>query len=148
VVGDVVRKPSAQPTILIIEDELDLLEALRIKLSREGYQALAVPDGPQALAALASEEVDLIILDAIIPPPDGYKICQILKADHSYRHIPIVMLSARGMDSDVAKGYAAGADYYITKPIKPAALVRKVRDILGERGAFNSNRRPLPESGR
>lgn len=131
-VGDIVPKPSSQSTILIVEDELDLLEALRIKMSREGYRALAVPNGSQALAALASEEVDLIILDAVIPPPDGYKVCQILKADHRYRHIPIIMLSAKGMDSDVAKGYAVGADYYITKPVKPAALVRKVRDILGE----------------
>lgn len=130
--GDAVPKSSSQPTILIVEDEPDLLEMLRIKMSREGYRALAVPGGPQALAALASEGVDLIILDAIIPPPDGYKICQILKADQRYRHIPIIMLSAKGMDSDVAKGYAAGADYYLTKPVKPAALVRKVRDILGK----------------
>lgn len=145
--GDDVSKPR-QPTVLIVEDELDLLEALRVKLSREGYRALAVPNGPQALAALASEEVDLIILDALIPPPDGYKICQILKADRRYQHIPIVMLSARGMDSDVARGYAAGADYYITKPIKPAALVRKVQEILGQGEAANSNRHPRPESGR
>jgi DNA-binding response OmpR family regulator len=132
VVGDIVPKPSSQSTILIVEDELDLLEALRVKISREGYRALAVPNGSEALAALASEEVDLIILDAVIPPPDGYKICQILKADDRYRHIPIIILSARGMDSDVAKGYAVGADYYITKPIKPALLLRKVRDLLGE----------------
>lgn len=127
---DIVPKPPSQPTILIVEDEPDLLEVLRIKMTREGYRALAASDGAHALAALASEEVDLIILDAIIPPPDGYKICQILKADQRYRHIPILMLSAKGMDSDVAKGYAAGADYYITKPIKPAALVRKIQDIL------------------
>ena len=119
-------------TILVIDDELDLVEMLRIKLGRAGYKVLTALNGSEAMNILAVEIPDMIILDVMIPPPDGYKVCRIIKASERYGKIPVVMLSARGMREDIAKGYEAGADYYIVKPIKLTALVRKVQEILSK----------------
>ncbi len=123
----------AVATILVVDDELDLVEMLRIKLGRAGYHVLTAINGSEALAALVTETPDLIILDAMIPPPDGYKVCRIVKSNRRYQNVPVLMLSAKGMKEDVVKGYEAGADYYITKPIKPTDLVRKIREILSKR---------------
>jgi len=117
-------------TILVIDDEIDLVEMLKIKLGRVGYKVLTALNGSEAMNILAVEIPDMIILDVMIPPPDGYKVCRIIKASERYGKIPVVMLSARGMKEDIAKGYEAGADYYIVKPIKLTALVRKIQEIL------------------
>ncbi len=119
-------------TILVIDDELDLVEMLRIKLGRAGYKVLTALNGSEAMNILAVEIPDMIILDVMIPPPDGYKVCRIIKASERYGKIPVVMLSARGMREDIAKGYEAGADYYIVKPIKLKALMRKIQEILSK----------------
>lgn len=119
-------------TILVVDDELDLVEMLKIKLKRAGYHVLTAVNGSEALATLATETPNLIILDAMLPPPDGYKVCRIIKSNQRYQNVPVLMLSAKGMREDVARGYEAGADYYITKPIKPTDLVKKIQGILNE----------------
>jgi two-component system alkaline phosphatase synthesis response regulator PhoP len=119
-------------TILVVDDELDLVEMLKIKLKRAGYHVLTAVNGSEALATLAAEIPNLIILDAMLPPPDGYKVCRIIKSNQRYQNVPVLMLSAKGMREDVARGYEAGADYYITKPIKPTDLVKKIQGILNK----------------
>ncbi|MGQ9625548.1 MAG: response regulator transcription factor [Anaerolineae bacterium] len=120
----------SEKTILIVDDEPDLTDLLQIKLNRAGYRVRIATTGSEALAALATEKPDLIVLDVMIPPPDGNKVCRIIKSSRDYQDIPVIMLSARGMKDDVVKGYAAGADFYLTKPIKPRDLVKKIEEVL------------------
>ena len=123
----------SEKTILVVDDEPDLTDMLRIKLSRAGYRVRIATTGSEALAALTTEKPDLIVLDVMIPPPDGYKVCRILKASRDFQDIPIIMLSAKGMRDDVSKGYAAGADSYLTKPIKARELLKKIAEVLSDK---------------
>lgn len=116
--------------VLIIEDEADIVEALKLRLEANGYETLVATDGKEGLDKARSEKPDLIIMDVRLPKMDGFKISRILKFDENYRRIPIVMLTAKVHPSDIQMGKEAGADAYITKPYKAEDLLAKIKELL------------------
>jgi len=120
----------AAPRILVVDDEEDLLELVRYNLSKEGYQVECVGSGEDALKAARRQPPDLIVLDLMLPAVDGLEVCRRLKADAKTRDVPIVMLTAKGEDSDMVAGLERGADDYIAKPFSPRVLAARVRALL------------------
>lgn len=116
--------------ILLIEDELDILKTSRIFLESEGFKVITATDGMEGLDKTRSENPDLIIMDIMLPKLDGYQACRILKFDDKYKHIPIIMFSARAQESDKQMGKEVGADAYITKPFEPKVLIDKIKELL------------------
>jgi two-component system phosphate regulon response regulator PhoB len=116
--------------ILVVEDEEDILELIRYNLSREGYQVICVTTGEEALKATRSEAIDIIVLDLMLPGMDGFELTKILKSDAKTWHIPIVMLTAKGEETDIVTGLELGADDYVTKPFSPRVLVARIRAVL------------------
>ncbi|NGX17720.1 response regulator [Wenzhouxiangella sp. XN24] len=117
--------------VLIADDEANLLISLEYLLQRQGYDVSLARDGDQTMKLIRQQPPDLVILDATMPGQSGFEVCQQVRADPALRHIPIVMLSARARETDIAKGKALGADAYIVKPFSTADLVNQVRQLLG-----------------
>jgi two-component system, OmpR family, alkaline phosphatase synthesis response regulator PhoP len=120
----------AKETILVVDDEEDILELVRHHLKREGYEVQCADSGEKALKAARSNPVDLIVLDLMLPGIDGLEVARTLKNDPRTKHIPILMLSAKGEESDVVAGLELGADDYITKPFSPRILIARTRAII------------------
>lgn len=120
----------ANERVLIIEDEEDILELLRYNLSREGYQVSGVGSGEDGLKKVQSELPDLVVLDLMLPGIDGLEVCRRLKTSETTRDIPVVMVSAKGEETDIVSGLELGADDYITKPFSPKILLARVRAVL------------------
>jgi two-component system alkaline phosphatase synthesis response regulator PhoP len=118
--------------ILIVDDEVDLVETIRFPLEVEGYHVLVSYNGEDALNQARKENPDLILLDLMLPKLDGYKVCRLLKFDDRYKHIPIIMLTARTQEKDKALGMETGANEYITKPFDMEDLLRKVKAYLNK----------------
>ncbi|MFH1996096.1 MAG: response regulator [Candidatus Omnitrophota bacterium] len=116
--------------ILLVDDEPALLMALKIRLEANGFNILEASDGQMALDKAMADKPDLIILDVMLPKIDGYAICKTLKTDASKKTIPIIILSARAQTEDAQKAKEAGADAYLTKPIKSDILLAKVNELL------------------
>lgn len=117
--------------ILLVDDEPQLVEVVKMRLEANGYTVLAAYDGQEALDKARQEKPDLIILDLMLPKVDGYKVCRMLKFDQNYKHIPIIMFSARAQEEDVKLGKEVGGDAYITKPFEPQELLSKIKEFLG-----------------
>ena len=120
----------SKATILVVDDEEDIRELVALNLDREGYKVLTCETGEQALAVARSKTPDLVVLDLMLPGIDGLEVCKRLKADPGLRHIPVVMLTAKGEESDIVAGLELGADDYITKPFSGKVLVARVRRLL------------------
>lgn len=120
----------ANKQLLVIEDEEDITELVGYNLAKEGYQVVIRMSGEEGLAAARSLLPDLIILDLMLPGIDGLEVCRLLKQDERTRHIPIVMLTAKGEEADIVTGLELGADDYITKPFSPKVMVARVRTVL------------------
>jgi len=116
--------------ILIADDEPNILISLEFLMKREGYQVLLARDGDEALAAILRERPDLVLLDVLMPGKTGFDVCQAVRADESFATTKIVLLTARGRDTDVAKGMALGATDYLTKPFSTKELAARVRELL------------------
>ncbi len=114
-------------TILIVEDEPNLLAALEYTLKREGYTALTATDGDAGLRMARNVAPDLVILDVMLPTLDGFEICRILRRESA---VPILMLTARGEEVDRVVGLELGADDYVTKPFSMRELLARVRNLL------------------
>jgi DNA-binding response OmpR family regulator len=119
--------------ILVVDDEEDIATALAIRLKAMGFDVLLAHDGMTALTKAREENPDLILLDVMLPKLDGYKVCRMLKFDEKYRHIPIIMLTAKALDSDMKMGAEVGADAYLAKPFNPTALTSKIKELLESR---------------
>ncbi len=119
--------------ILVVDDEEDLLELVSYNLRREGYEVDCVTTGETALRAARSRQIDLIILDLMLPGADGLEVCRALRSDPQTREIAIVMLTAKGDEADIVTGIELGADDYITKPFSPRVLLARVRAALRRR---------------
>ena len=117
-------------TILIVDDEQDIVEALRFSLEMEGFQCLTSYDGVDGLKKAKEENPDLILLDVMLPKIDGYRICRLLKFDEKYRHIPIIMLTARTQERDISTGKETGANEYVTKPFEMDTLIGLVKQYV------------------
>ena len=125
-------KEPTKASILLVEDEENLQEALKLNLELEGYEVTAVDNGTAALKAVKNEYFDLIILDIMLPEMDGFSLCRILRQEGST--IPILMLTAKDEEIDKVLGLEIGADDYLTKPFSPRELVARVRAILRRSG--------------
>ena len=116
--------------ILIADDEPNILISLEYLMKREGYAVSVARDGTEALETLRRERPTLVLLDVMMPRKTGFEVCQEVRADDDLKDTLILMLTAKGRDTDVAKGLALGADDYITKPFSTKELVQKVRELL------------------
>lgn len=119
-----------QKKILIVEDEESLLKLESILLSTKGYLVRGAASGTAALEAVAEDPPDLILLDVMLPEMDGFQVCERIKADPATSHIPIILLTARKSEQDLARGRAAGADEYITKPFKSAMVMMTIDKLI------------------
>ena len=117
--------------ILVVDDEPNIVVSLEFLFKREGYTVVVAYDGQEAMDAIARERPDLVLLDIMMPKKTGYEVCQEVRANEALQAIRILMLSAKGRDTDIAKGMAMGADAYMTKPFSTRELVQKVAQLLG-----------------
>jgi two-component system phosphate regulon response regulator PhoB len=119
--------------ILIVDDQLEVRELVQVTLEIGDYQILAAENGQQALDVARAEHPDIVLLDIMMPGSniDGLEACRRLKRDPATADITVVMLSAKGQESDIAAGREAGANDYFTKPFSPIALIEKVEEIMG-----------------
>ncbi|MFA6349447.1 MAG: response regulator [Candidatus Omnitrophota bacterium] len=120
----------AKKRILLVDDEAELVELVKMRLEANGYDILTAYDGKEALDVAKKEMPDLIILDLMLPQIDGYKVCRMLKFDEKYKKIPIIIFTARALDTDKKVGMEVGADDYIVKPFEPELLLMKIKDLL------------------
>lgn len=117
-------------SVLIADDEPNIVISLEFLMKREGHVVSVARDGPSALAAIRAAKPDLVLLDVMMPGLSGFEVCQAVRADESLAGVKILMLSAKGRDTDIAKGRALGADAYMTKPFSTRELAEKVRELL------------------
>ena len=117
--------------ILIADDEPNIVVSLEYLMKRAGYQVLVARDGQQALDLLRSERPALVLLDLMMPVKNGIEVCQELRADEGLSGTKVLMLTAKGRDTDVQKGLGVGADAYMTKPFSTKELAAKVAEMLG-----------------
>ena len=122
----------SQKKILVVDDEVDLVETIRFPLEMEGFNVLVSYNGEEGLNQARKENPDLILLDLMLPKLDGYKVCRLLKFDERYKHIPILMLTAKTQEKDKLLGMETGADEYITKPFDIDELMTKVKAYLNK----------------
>lgn len=119
-----------KPTVLVAEDENALVTLLRYNLEREGYRVLDTQDGEEALLIAAEEKPDVIILDWMMPQLSGIEVCRRLRQRQETRNVPILMLTARGEETDRIRGLDTGADDYITKPFSMTELLARLRAVM------------------
>lgn len=116
--------------ILIADDEQNILISLEYLMKREGYQVSVAHDGQEALDSIAREQPRLLLLDVMMPKKTGFEVCQEIRANPDWQDIIILMLTAKGRDTDIAKGTALGANAYMVKPFSTKELAQKVKDLL------------------
>ena len=121
--------------VLIADDEPNILISLEFLMKREGHDVLLARDGSEALAAIRRERPALVLLDVMMPGMTGFDVCQAVRADESLAGVKIVLLTAKGRDTDIAKGLALGATAYMTKPFSTKELAARVRELLLDPGA-------------
>ena len=117
--------------VLIADDEPNIVAALEFLLQRNGYEVHIARNGDEALRLIELHNPDLVLLDVMMPVRSGYEVCQRMRERADWRHIKIIMLSAKGRDVEVNKGMSLGADLYITKPFSTRELVAKINGLLG-----------------
>jgi len=117
--------------ILICDDEPHILESVAYVARKEGYTVLTAENGEDALRLARAERPGLVLLDLNMPVKSGYQVCEEIKSDPATRGIYVIMLTAKGQESDRAKGVSAGADEYMTKPFSPRKLWQRMAEILG-----------------
>lgn len=128
-------------SVLIVEDEEDILALLHFNLLKAGYHADCASDGEAALTAVSEKKPDLILLDLMLPGIDGLEICRRLHSEAQTSEIPIIMLTARGEEEDIVRGLELGADDYVTKPFSIKVLLARIQSVLRRRSEFK------PEEG-
>ena len=116
--------------ILIVDDEPNILLSLEYLMQREGFDVRVARDGLQAIAAIEQQAPDLILLDVMMPGKTGLEVCQHVRAIDNLQSVQIIMLTAKGRETDIAKGMALGANAYVTKPFSTRDLVAQVRSLL------------------
>lgn len=118
--------------IFVVDDDLDTLDIVKIKLEGAGFKVIAIAEGGSVLDKVAAEIPDLIILDVMLPKLNGFKIARLLKFDERFKHIPIFLFTARSQKSDVDIGRNVGVEEYITKPFDPDKLLAKVKEYASK----------------
>jgi len=120
------------PRILVVDDDRDIRDMLSFKLAGAGFDVHTEADGETGLAAARELDPDLILLDWMMPRLTGPEVCQRLRADES--RVPVILLTAKAQEADVQRGFATGADDYISKPFSPRELVSRVQALLARAG--------------
>ena len=116
--------------ILIVDDEPNIVVSLEYLMKREGFDTSVAVDGEEALRAVAEQAPDLVILDVMLPKLNGFEVCRRLRAEERWRGTRILMLTAKGRDTEVEKGLGLGADAYVTKPFSTKDLVAQIHALL------------------
>lgn len=116
--------------VVVIEDEADILEVIEYNLSREGFAVISCRDGEEGLRVVQSEVPAMVLLDLMLPGIDGIEICRTLRSDPVTKGIPIIMVTAKGEESEIVLGLGVGADDYVVKPFSPKELVARVKAVL------------------
>ncbi|NOX34484.1 MAG: response regulator [Deltaproteobacteria bacterium] len=129
----------AKETILIVDDEEDIIELIKYNLKNEGYSILTAQTGEKAIKMAKEFHPDLMVLDLMLPGIDGLEVTKNLRNNNRTRHLPIVMLTAKGEESDIVTGLELGANDYISKPFSPKVLIARVRAILRRRRKDSTN---------
>jgi DNA-binding response OmpR family regulator len=119
------------PSIVVADDQPDLLAILSARLRAAGFEVHEAQDGQQALQAVQDKKPDIVLLDVMMPELNGFQVCRSIKSDDALKQIPVVLLTAKDGEADKFWGSEVGADLYLTKPINPAAVVLKVSEMLG-----------------
>ena len=128
-------------TILVVDDEPDVLLLCKVNLEFEGYNVIEAHDGEEALRKIASENPDLVLLDVMMPGMDGWQVLTAVKSDPARADTPVVMLTAKVQERDQMRGLSDGAADYVTKPFNPIALARTVREALAASASGELERR-------
>lgn len=131
----------AKATVLVIEDDPDILELLAYTLGKEGYETVRAATGEAGIAAMRERSPDLVLLDVMLPGMDGFELLRKAKADPALAAVPVLMVSARGEEADVVTGLELGAEDYVTKPFSPRVLVARARAALRRSGDRSEARR-------
>lgn len=116
--------------VLIADDEPNIVVSLEYMMTREGYQVLVARNGREALEAIRRERPQLVLLDGMMPEMTGFDVCEAVRADPALSGVRILMLTAKGRETDVARGMGVGVDAYVTKPFSTRDLVARIRDML------------------
>ena len=116
--------------VLIADDEQNIVISLEFLMKREGFEVVVANDGEEAIRRIRADQPDLVLLDVMMPKKSGFEVCQEIRSDPEMAGVRILMLTAKGRDTEVAKGLALGADAYMTKPFSTRELVDKVRSML------------------
>src|ERR1700738_1055198 len=119
-----------KPLVLIVEDEAPLVTMLRYNLEKEGFQVCGAPDGKEALVQIAERKPDVVLLDWMLPLVSGIEVCRRIRRSPETRALPVIMLTARGEESDRVRGLDSGADDYVVKPFSPSELVARLRAVI------------------
>ena len=123
----------SRQSVLVVEDEEDIMEVIRFNLEKEGYEVNQALSGEKALQVIENNLPSLILLDLMLPGINGLDLCRIFKQNDRTKAIPVIMLTAKSEDADIVAGLEMGAEDYITKPFSPRVLVARVRTILRRR---------------
>jgi len=117
--------------VLVVDDEPHVVKTLTFVLKKEGYEVSTAENGEEAINQVHESKPDLMFLDVMMPRKNGYEVCQELKNDSNLKSIYIIMLSAKGQETDKEKALNLGADEFMTKPFSPAGVVTRIRELLG-----------------
>lgn len=124
---------SPSPLVLVADDDPDILDLVRYRLERSGYEVAVARDGLQAVQLAGELSPSLAVLDVMMPSLNGFEVTRRLREDPATREIPVILLTARAQEADVQEGFDAGADDYIRKPFSPRELSARVQAVLGRR---------------
>jgi DNA-binding response OmpR family regulator len=122
---------AGRPLVLVADDDPDILSLVAFRLERSGYEVVVARDGEQAVAAALERTPDIALLDVMMPKLDGYEATARLRGNDATRHMPVILLTARVQDADIARGLEAGADDYVKKPFSTQELRDRVQAALG-----------------
>lgn len=129
-------------TVCVIEDDRDINDLIAYHLNKEGFSTFSLFDGANALDFIRTKKPDLILLDLMLPEVDGLEICRLVRFDPTINHIPIIMLTAKGEESDIIVGLQIGADDYLAKPFSPKVLLARIKSVIRR----CSEQKPTPDT--
>jgi DNA-binding response OmpR family regulator len=132
-VSTAAQRENGKPLVLVADDDPDILALVTFRLERGGYDVVAANDGEEAMRLALERAPDLAVLDVMMPKLDGYEVTTRLRQNERTRRMPVILLTARVQEADIARGFEVGADDYVKKPFSPQELGARVQAILGRR---------------